>query len=58
MSWKDIIKEFYYKWEDRVFQWVHENPDDKEQVKNRALLVAVSPVVVGVVLGMIIVIVI
>ena len=53
MSWEDIIKEFYYKWEDRVFQWVHENPDDKNQVMTRALLIAVSPVVIGVVLGLV-----
>lgn len=54
MDWKNNLKEFYYKWEDRAFQWIHENPSDKEQIKNRALIIAIIPVTIGAILGLII----
>lgn len=46
------------KWNDfekKIRNWVHENPNDIQQIKNRAMIVAASPVFVGFTIGLIII---
>lgn len=41
--------------ERKIRNWVHENPNDIQQIKNRALIVAVSPVLIGFIIGLIVI---
>ena len=44
------------KFDEIIWNWVHEIPDDDFQIRNRALIVAVIPLFIGVMVGLIIVI--
>lgn len=47
LNWNDF--------EQNIWNWVHENPDDIQQIKNRAMIVAGSPVFIGVAIGLILI---
>lgn len=36
-----------------IWDWVHESPEDDFQIRNRALIVAASPLFIGVMVGLI-----
>ena len=40
---------------DKIHHWVHENPNDIQQIKNRAMIIAGSPVFIGFIIGLILV---
>lgn len=40
---------------DKIHHWVHEDPNDIHKIKNRALIMATSPVFVGFTIGLILV---
>ena len=41
------------KLNEKIMNWVHENPNDETQIKFRAMIIAVSPVFIGVAIGLI-----
>ena len=47
--------EFSRKMDKKIRDWVHEDPDDIFQIRNRAMIVAGSPVFIGFAIGLIIV---
>lgn len=40
--------------EEKICNWVHEDPDDIQKIKNRALMIATGPVFIGFTIGLII----
>ncbi len=43
------------KFEQKVRDWVYENPENIWQIRNRAMIVAVSPVFIGFAIGIILI---
>ena len=45
------LKEKFDKWccecEEKLWNWVHERPNDREEISKRAMIVAGSPIFIG-----------
>lgn len=52
------MKEKFDKWclecEEKLWNWVHERPNDREEISKRAMIVACSPIFIGGLIGTIV----
>lgn len=52
------LKEKFDKWclecEEKLWNWVHERPNDREEISKRAMIVACSPIFIGGLIGTIV----
>ena len=44
---KEKFDKWCYECEEKLWNWVHERPNDREEISKRAMIVAGSPIFIG-----------